>query len=112
LLEVYEKDILPVVCVLSTVLFTVAMFKFVSYSWVSLALGLEGVVLFVSGFLVKDKIFRWGGFALFGITIARIVLVDMANLPIIYKIVSFIVLGVLFLGVSFIYTKYTIPKQK
>jgi hypothetical protein len=112
LLEVYEKDILPVVFVLSTVLFTVAMFKFVSYSWVSLALGLEGVVLFVSGFLVKDKIFRWGGFALFGITIARIVLVDMANLPIIYKIVSFIVLGVLFLGVSFIYTKYTIPKQK
>jgi uncharacterized membrane protein len=112
LLESYECDILPIVFIVSTFLFTWSMFRYVSSSWISVALGLEGVILFCAGFIMKDKVFRWGGFALFGVTIARVVYADMAQLPVIYKIISFIILGVLFLGVSFIYTKYTVSKPK
>jgi len=112
LLEFYEADIFQGIFVIATALLTWAMFKYVAYSWISIALGLEGMVLFVAGFLVKDRIFRWAGFSLFAITIVRVIFVDMSQLAIIYKIVSFIVLGILFLGVSFIYTKYTLPRQK
>ncbi|MCX5705678.1 MAG: DUF2339 domain-containing protein [Candidatus Omnitrophica bacterium] len=112
LLESYECDILPMVFIVSTFLFTWLMFRYVASSWISVALGLEGVILFGTGFIMKDKVFRWGGFALFGVTIVRVVYVDMAQLPVVYKIISFIVLGILFLGVSFIYTKYTVSKPK
>jgi len=32
--------------------------------------------------------------------------VDIAHLPIIYKIISFIILGLILLGISYIYTRF------
>lgn len=84
-----------------------SIFKYIRDIWVTLSLGLAGVSLFIIGFLIKDKIFRHGGFIIFGITLVRVLFVDLSGLAMIYKIISFIILGVLFLGVSFIYTKRT-----
>ncbi len=64
------------------------------------------MALFVTGFLAKDRSFRMGGFIVFGITLMRVIFVDLAGLAVFYKIVSFIVLGILFLAISFVYTKY------
>jgi uncharacterized membrane protein len=108
----FESPLIKAVFVLSTFLFTYVMFRYIPRSWVSLALGIEGVVLFLSGFLAQDKVFRLGGFIIFALTISRIVFVDLAMLHIIYKIISFILLGILFLGISYIYTKYNISKTK
>lgn len=84
------------------------IFRYIAGSWISLALGIMGVALFLVGFLTKDKLFRLGGFIIFALTLGRVVLVDLSGLPIIYKIISFITLGILFLGISFLYTKYKI----
>jgi uncharacterized membrane protein len=68
------------------------------------------VVLFIVGFLIKEKIFRQAGFIIFAITLVRIAFVDIAGLVVVYKIVSFIILGLLFLGISFIYTRLSKDK--
>jgi hypothetical protein len=108
----YESGLVKPVFIAASLLFTVAVFRHISYQWVTLALGVEGIVLFAAGFLLRDKIFRLAGFVVFAITLVRVIAVDLAGLHIIYKIVSFIVLGLIFLGVSFIYTKANLPKPR
>ncbi|MDD5347848.1 MAG: DUF2339 domain-containing protein [Candidatus Omnitrophica bacterium] len=106
-----EKTLTGAVFYVAAALTVLAVFKYVAGTWVSLSLGVVGVAMFSVGFLVGEKVFRHGGFIIFGLTLARVAFVDLAGLPIIYKIVSFIVIGVLFLGVSFIYTKYLLDKK-
>lgn len=104
-LDASEKFLVSPLFYASSLLVVLAIFKYIKDIWVSVVLGLVGGCLFVTGFLIKDKIFRHGGFIIFGVTLLRVVFVDLAGLAIIYKIISFIILGILFLGVSFIYTK-------
>ncbi len=98
----------------SSFLVVLTIFNYIKDTWITVTLGIVGVSLFVTGFLIKEKVFRHGGFIIFGLTLGRIAFVDLAGLPIIYKIISFIILGILFLGVSFIYTRYMTetPKQE
>jgi len=105
-----EKFLVSPLFYVSSFLVVVTIFKYIKDIWVAVALGVAGVFLFVTGFLIKEKIFRHGGFIIFGIALARIVFVDLSGPPIIYKIISFIMLGILFLGISFIYTKYITEK--
>ncbi len=107
----YERQWAKVIFICTTFILTVIIFRETSHKWISLALGAEGVVLFISGFLFKDKIFRIGGFAVFLILLVRVIFVDIAALETIYKIISFIAIGIIFLAVSFVYTKFNILKQ-
>jgi len=109
-LDEYEKSFVSLLFYASSFLVVLTIFQHIKNIWVTVSLGVVGVILFVTGFLIKEKIFRHGGFIIFGITLARVAFVDLSGLPIIYKIISFIILGILFLGVSFIYTKYTAEK--
>lgn len=83
----------------------IAVYRCVGHLWISLVLGFVGTIYFLVGFFLKDKLFRLGGLFIFGITFIRIVFIDLAGLPAIHKIVSFIALGILFLSISFIYAK-------
>ena len=55
-----------------------AIFRYVNWQWISLGLGMGGMVLALSGFVVKDKVSRLGGLSLFAFTLARVIFVDMA----------------------------------
>lgn len=95
---------------MAMVVFTV--FQYIHPQWISLTLGIVGMVLILTGILNKNKTERLGGLMLFALTLARVALVDLAGLDIIFKIVTFIALGVLFLGVSFIYNRFNIEQGK
>jgi uncharacterized membrane protein len=95
----------------ATCLFVYAVHEYTRSTWVSLALGAAGLCLFTVGFLSTDKFFRIGGFVVFAVTVARVFFVDLSGLPIIYKFVSFILLGIVFLGVSFVYNKFSIKSE-
>ncbi len=112
LLEPQEEKLPDVLFYSSTFLVVLSIFRYIPGIWISMGLGVVGVGLFGIGFLLKNKTFRLGGFIIFAITLGRIVFVDLAGLPIIYKIISFIILGILFLGVSYFYTRYNIGKQE
>jgi uncharacterized membrane protein len=111
LLEGNEPELLAPLFSMATFLLGLTIFEYIKSPWISVAFGVSGVALFAIGFAIKDKLFRLGGLVLFGITLAHIVFVDLSVLSILYKIISFIVLGILFLGVSFVYTKLNVKDE-
>ncbi|OYD08886.1 DUF2339 domain-containing protein [Paludifilum halophilum] len=75
-------------------------------------LTLSGVWLFYSlalmgaGIWKKLQILRWMSILLFGMTILKIFIFDLSFLDTLYRIFSFIGLGLVLLGVSYLYQKY------
>ena len=61
--------------------------------------------LLCAGFLRERADLRWTGIVLFGLTGAKVFLYDMAALDVVYRIGSFVVLGALLVGVSFLYQR-------
>ena len=57
------------------------------------------------GFARRAAAIRYAALALLGVTIGKVFLVDMANLEAIYRILSFLVLGLVLLGVSYLYQR-------
>jgi len=62
-------------------------------------------VLTVIGFVVSQQELRWQALALFGVAIGKVFLYDLGSLDRLYRIVSFVVLGVALLTVSFFYQR-------
>lgn len=72
----------------------------------TIGLGLEGLLLFLAGFGLKDKNWRIYGLIVLLLTLLKAFLIDLRQLSTLYYILSLIALGLALLFVSFIYTKY------
>lgn len=66
---------------------------------------LWGAVLLAAGFWKRSAFARWQALILLSATIAKVFLVDMGSLSEGYRILSFLGLGALLLGVSFVYQR-------
>ncbi len=64
-----------------------------------------GAMLMVVGFWRRSAFVRWQALALIAFTIGKVFLYDVSELDRGYRIVSFIVLGVLLLAISFMYQR-------
>ena len=95
----------------ASILFTAILWKDINTKWISLALALEGILILGAGILFKDKTYRVCALSVFALGCLRLILVDLAKINAIYKIVSFILLGIILLLVSFIYARF-ISKDK
>jgi uncharacterized membrane protein len=67
-----------------------------------------GFACILWGFGKKHASVRWTGLVLLGITVVKVLLVDMANVQTVLRILSFVVVGVLLLGVSFLYHRQSL----
>ena len=67
---------------------------------------LFSIVLMVLGFSRRDRAFRMQAIGLFGIAILKIFLYDLSFLERLYRIFSFVGLGVILLLVSYLYQRY------
>jgi len=67
---------------------------------------LYSIGLMILGFWRRDREFRLQAIALFGIAILKIFLYDLSFLETLYRIFSFIGLGVILLFVSYLYQRY------
>lgn len=76
-------------------------------SWVSMIWGVWAFVFIVFGFAVRDKLYRWSGLGMFAMVLLRLFFHDFSKLETIYRIISFIGLGVVFIGASFLYSYYS-----
>ncbi|MDI6733141.1 MAG: DUF2339 domain-containing protein [Planctomycetota bacterium] len=72
----------------------------------SIGLTLYAFILVVIGIRGKISLIRWSSFILFAATIIKVLLYDLAELEPVYRITSFIVLGVILIAVSFLYQKF------
>jgi uncharacterized membrane protein len=64
-----------------------------------------GGMLMVMGFLKRSSFIRWQALALMAATICKVFVYDVSSLDKGYRIMSFVVLGALLMGVSFVYQR-------
>ena len=76
-------------------------FGFVSVLWSVQALTLIGI-----GLGTRDQFRRILGFVLFGITVAKLLVIDMAILQPVYRILSFAATGLLLIVAAYLYQKF------
>ena len=64
-----------------------------------------GALLMVIGFWKRVALVRWQALFLIALTIGKVFIYDVSELDRGYRIVSFIILGVLLLAISFVYQR-------
>lgn len=74
---------------------------FITISWTLLA-----ACIFAAGLALRERPYRLGGLIILGATVARIFFVDVWQLETVYRIVSFILLGVVLLALGFVYNRF------
>lgn len=71
----------------------------------SLFWSVSAIVLVILGFARRVAVLRHVALGLFGLTVAKVLIFDLAQLDTIYRIVSFVILGVLLLLASLLYQR-------
>jgi uncharacterized membrane protein len=74
---------------------------YLTASWSVFALA-----LFLSGIILRERVYRWIGLAVLASALGRVVIFDVWKLETIYRILSFMALGIVLLVLGFIYNKY------
>jgi hypothetical protein len=74
---------------------------FLTMSWAGFA-----VVVFTLGMLLRERFHRWLGLGVLAAAVGRVVLVDVWKQETIYRVLTFMALGVALLVVGFVYNKY------
>ena len=97
---------------LATALLSALIFHEVSGSVLTVAWGVEAVVLLAAGFALRDRVLRLSGLALFLICTLKLFFWDLRNLDTLPRIISFIVLGLLLVTVSWVYTRFRDQVQR
>lgn len=67
---------------------------------------LFSLALMVLGFLRHQAVLRLCALGLFAVTVLKVFLVDMARVSTPFRIISFVVLGLLLIGASYLYHRY------
>jgi len=92
--------------VLGTLLLASVIFVHASGGLLTVAWGIQGLALLGCGFAMRERVLRLQGLGLFLICILKLLLYDLRNLETVYRILSFVVLGLILLSVSWIYTRF------
>ena len=87
-------------------LIAVLIFYQLPINLVSIGWAIEGFVLLLIGFAIKQRCFRLYGLAMLIVCLLKVTLMDLAGVDTIYRILSFILLGVLLLLASLAYTRH------
>ncbi len=80
---------------------------FLTASWAVVA-----AVSLALGFALKERTYRWAGLVLLCLSIGRIMVVDVWQLQTIYRILSFLVLGVILVVIGFLYNRFADALRK
>lgn len=64
------------------------------------------LILLAAGFALRERAYRLGGLAVLALAIGRIFFVDVWALETIYRILSFLTLGVVLLALGYLYNRY------
>jgi uncharacterized membrane protein len=91
---------------MATTLTTLLLYYRIGGSMLTVACGVQGVMLLASGFPLRDRALRLSGLALLLACILKLFVWDLRHLETFPRILSFIVLGLILLAVSWIYTRF------
>jgi len=74
---------------------------YLTASWSAFAL-----VLFTAGMLLRERAYRWVGLSVLACALGRVALFDLWKLETLYRILSFMALGIVLQVLGFIYSRY------
>jgi uncharacterized membrane protein len=74
---------------------------YLTASWSVFAL-----ILFTAGIVLRERMYRWLGLGVLACALGRVVIFDVWKLETLYRILSFMALGVVLLVLGFIYNRY------
>lgn len=75
--------------------------SYLTASWAAYAL-----ILFVCGMLLSERVYRWTGLGILAASVGRVVLLDVWKQEPIYRVLTFLALGIVLLLLGFIYNRY------
>jgi len=75
--------------------------SYLTASWAGLAL-----VLFLFGIVLRERVYRWLGLGILACALVRVGFVDVWKLKELYRILSFVALGIVPLVIGYVYSKY------
>jgi hypothetical protein len=99
------RELRSAIVVVVTALAIFGIEKLVSGSLLTVGWALLGFMLLAAGFLIKQRSYRMAGLVALAFSLAHAVFHDMARVETIYRILSFIGLGVILLVLAFLYAK-------
>jgi hypothetical protein len=102
----YERHTAPVLSSAASLLLATVLYNQVSGGLLTVAWGLEGVLLLGTGFAIRGRSLRLQGLTVLLACILKLFFYDLRNLETLYRILSFIALGVILLAVSWVYTRF------
>ncbi len=91
---------------LASLLLAILLFYEVSGEALTMAWAVEALALLGAGFPLRDRVQRLSGLGLFLICVLKLFLYDLRQLETVNRIFSFIVLGLILVGVSWMYTRF------
>ena len=91
---------------LAALLLAIMLFYEVSGGMLTMVWAAEALALLGAGFPLRDRLQRLSGLALFMICVLKLFLYDLRELETVNRILSFIVLGLILVGVSWMYTRF------
>ena len=84
-------------------IFPYALYHTVPKDYISLSWTIVAIIYYILSVILKNKKYRWMALLTFGLTVLYILFVGTSNLDPIYRIISFIVLGLVLLAISVFY---------
>lgn len=90
---------------LSFIMISISQTKHLSTT-LSIFWGIYALILFIIGFKKDLNIIRKGAFILAGISLIKLIFVDLKNTNNLQKTILFVVLGMIFIAVSYLYNKF------
>ena len=85
---------------------TILLFREAEGRLLTVALAAQGAASLIAGMFTSERVLRLSGLALFTISIGKAFVYDLRQLDTFGRILSFIGLGLLLLGASWVYTRY------
>jgi uncharacterized membrane protein len=76
------------------------------FAAISVLWALWSIALVVVGFLRHQERLRQGALGLFGVTVLKVFVVDLAHVSTPFRIISFVILGLMLIGASYLYYHY------
>ena len=92
---------------LPMILVTILILNEVSEGRVTIGWGIEAVAAFLFALIVGERSFRLAGLGLLLVCVAKIVVLDVWHQEVSDRFITFIILGVALLLVSYLYTRYS-----
>lgn len=91
---------------LASALVSILLYYEVSGGMLTVSWGVQATCLMAAGFWARDRILRLSALLLFLVCVFKLFFYDLRYLDTLSRILSFIVLGAVMVGVSWLYTRF------